>query len=129
MKKMLEINDLKILAKKKLPKMFYDYVDSGSYTESTYLENETDFNKINDNYSEDLEWWQKLVWYKELSYILKTGNNWNGPIKKFRLEITRSPPFFLQTCFKGLKRVSESKYVFEAENYEPSENLNITFHF
>ena len=46
MKKMLEINDLKILAKKKLPKMFYDYVDSGSYTESTYKENETDFNKI-----------------------------------------------------------------------------------
>ena len=46
MKKVLEINDLKILAKKKLPKMFYDYVDSGSYTESTYTENETDFNKI-----------------------------------------------------------------------------------
>ena len=46
MKKVLEINDLKVLAKKKLPKMFYDYVDSGSYTESTYIENETDFNKI-----------------------------------------------------------------------------------
>ena len=46
MKKVLEINDLKILAKKKLPKMFYDYVDSGSYTESTYIENEIDFNKI-----------------------------------------------------------------------------------
>ena len=46
MKKILEINDLKILAKKRLPKMFYDYVDSASYTESTYTENETDFNKI-----------------------------------------------------------------------------------
>ena len=46
MKKVLEINDLKVLAKKKLPKMFYDYVDSGSYTESTYKENETDFSKI-----------------------------------------------------------------------------------
>jgi len=46
MKKILEINDIKILAKKKLPKMFYDYVDSGSYTESTYLANETDFDKI-----------------------------------------------------------------------------------
>ena len=43
MKKVLEINDLKILAKKKLPKMFYDYIDSGAYTESTYVENETDF--------------------------------------------------------------------------------------
>ena len=46
MKKILEINDLKVLAKKKLPKMFYDYVDSGSFTESTYIENEKDFSKI-----------------------------------------------------------------------------------
>ena len=46
MKKLLEINDLKVLAKKNLPKMFYDYVDSGSYTESTYRDNENDFNKI-----------------------------------------------------------------------------------
>ncbi len=46
MKKILEINDLKVLAKKRLPKMFYDYVDSGSFTESTYNENETDFKKI-----------------------------------------------------------------------------------
>ena len=46
MNKILEINDLKKLAKKKLPKMFYDYVDSGSYFESTYKENETDFRKI-----------------------------------------------------------------------------------
>ncbi len=46
MKKLLEINDLKMLAKKNLPKMFYDYVDSGSYTESTYRDNENDFNKI-----------------------------------------------------------------------------------
>ena len=46
MKNILEINDLKLLAKKRLPKMFYDYVDSGSYSESTYLLNETDFDKI-----------------------------------------------------------------------------------
>ncbi|MAJ24759.1 MAG: alpha-hydroxy-acid oxidizing enzyme [Rickettsiales bacterium] len=46
MKNILEINDLKVLAKKKLPKMFYDYVDSGSYTESTYKDNENDFKKI-----------------------------------------------------------------------------------
>ena len=46
MKKLLEIKDLQILAKKNLPKMFYDYVDSGSYTESTYRDNESDFNKI-----------------------------------------------------------------------------------
>ncbi len=46
MKNILEINDLKLLAKKRLPKMFYDYVDSGSYTQSTYKSNEEDFQKI-----------------------------------------------------------------------------------
>lgn len=37
------IEDLRHLAKKRTPKMFYDYVDSGSYTESTYQSNESDF--------------------------------------------------------------------------------------
>ncbi len=46
MKKILEISDLKELAKKKLPKMFYDYIDTGSYTGSTYIDNEEDFKKI-----------------------------------------------------------------------------------
>jgi len=40
------IHDLQRLFKKRLPKMFNDYVDSGSWTESTYRENETDFQKI-----------------------------------------------------------------------------------
>ena len=46
MNKILEINDLKRLAKKKLPKMFYDYIDTGSYSGVTYTRNEEDFNKI-----------------------------------------------------------------------------------
>ena len=46
MGKILEINDLKTLAKKRVPKMFYDYVDSGSWTETTYKANEKDFSKI-----------------------------------------------------------------------------------
>ena len=46
MKKILEINDFKELAKKKLPKMFYDYIDTGSYTGRTYIDNEEDFKKI-----------------------------------------------------------------------------------
>lgn len=40
------IEDLRILAKKRVPKMFYDYVDSGSWTESTYRANSDDFQKI-----------------------------------------------------------------------------------
>jgi L-lactate dehydrogenase (cytochrome) len=40
------IEDLRVLAKKRVPRMFYDYADSGSYTESTYRANEGDFGKI-----------------------------------------------------------------------------------
>jgi L-lactate dehydrogenase (cytochrome) len=40
------IEDLRILAKKRVPRMFYDYADSGSWTESTYRSNETDLQEI-----------------------------------------------------------------------------------
>ncbi len=40
------IHDLQRLFKKRVPKMFHDYVDSGSWTESTYRANESDFEKI-----------------------------------------------------------------------------------
>jgi L-lactate dehydrogenase (cytochrome) len=40
------IDDLKQLYKKRTPKMFYDYAESGSYTEQTFRENSTDFAKI-----------------------------------------------------------------------------------
>ncbi|GHB38045.1 alpha-hydroxy-acid oxidizing enzyme [Pseudovibrio japonicus] len=42
----LEINDLKERARRRVPKMFFDYADSGSWTESTYKANESDFAKI-----------------------------------------------------------------------------------
>ncbi|MBP2230888.1 L-lactate dehydrogenase (cytochrome) [Azospirillum agricola] len=40
------VEDLRRLAKRRVPRMFYDYADSGSYTESTYRANESDFQKI-----------------------------------------------------------------------------------
>ncbi len=40
------IEDLRILAERRVPRMFYDYVDSGSWTESTYRANESDFQRI-----------------------------------------------------------------------------------
>lgn len=46
MSQILEINDLKKLAKKRVPKMFFDYADSGSWTQRTYQSNELDFQKI-----------------------------------------------------------------------------------
>ncbi len=40
------IEDLRVLAEKRVPRMFYDYADCGSWTESTYHANESDFQKI-----------------------------------------------------------------------------------
>src|SRR5919112_2710250 len=40
------IEDLRVLAKRRVPRMFYDYADSGSWTESTYRANEADFRPI-----------------------------------------------------------------------------------
>ncbi len=40
------IRDLQKLARARVPRMFYDYADSGSWTESTYRANEEDFQPI-----------------------------------------------------------------------------------
>ena len=40
------IEDLRVIAQRRVPRMFYDYADSGSYTEGTYRANETDFHGI-----------------------------------------------------------------------------------
>ena len=40
------VEDLRVLAKRRVPRMFYDYADSGSWTESTYRANEEDFRRI-----------------------------------------------------------------------------------
>ena len=40
------IEDLRVLARQRVPRMFYDYADSGSWTEATYRANEADFQSI-----------------------------------------------------------------------------------
>ena len=42
----LTIADLKEQARRRVPKMFFDYADSGAWTEGTYRANENDFHKI-----------------------------------------------------------------------------------
>ena len=40
------IEEFRQQAKRRVPKMFYDYADSGSWSETTYRSNETDFARI-----------------------------------------------------------------------------------
>ena len=41
-----EIEDLKRIYKRRVPKMFYDYAETGSWTEQTFRENSSDFDEI-----------------------------------------------------------------------------------
>ncbi|PRA49480.1 MULTISPECIES: alpha-hydroxy acid oxidase [Pseudomonas] len=40
------IEDLRLMAERRVPRMFYDYVDGGSWTESTYRANQAEFADI-----------------------------------------------------------------------------------
>src|SRR3954471_3981876 len=44
--KILTVAEMKTAAHRRVPKMFFEYADSGSYTEGTYRENESDFARI-----------------------------------------------------------------------------------
>ena len=44
--KILTVDEMKQKARRSVPKMFFEYADSGSYTEGTYRDNESDFGKI-----------------------------------------------------------------------------------
>ncbi|MBV2358437.1 alpha-hydroxy-acid oxidizing protein [Thalassococcus sp. CAU 1522] len=41
-----EIEDLKRIYRRRVPKMFYDYCESGSWSEQTFRENSSDFDKL-----------------------------------------------------------------------------------
>jgi len=44
--KVLTIGEMQALARRRVPKQFFDYADSGAWTEGTYRANEEDFRKI-----------------------------------------------------------------------------------
>lgn len=44
--KITTIEDLRTVAERRVPRMFYDYADSGSWTEGTYRANSEDFHRI-----------------------------------------------------------------------------------
>lgn len=41
------VEDFRKIYRARVPKMFYDYAESGSYTESTFRQNEADFQRLN----------------------------------------------------------------------------------
>jgi Domain of unknown function (DUF4424) len=63
------------------------------------------------------------VW---LGYVLKSGANWKGPIKDFRLVVDKGKASSLVSfCGKGVKKISDTQFEMRKSNFEPKEDLNV----
>jgi len=63
---------------------------------------------------------------QHVHYILRTGNNWKGPIGRFKLTVELRHSFaVLYTCFPGLEDKGGGAYEFSADNYTPTHDLDL----
>ncbi len=102
------IEDLKRLHRARVPRMFYDYAESGSYTEQTFSENVSDFSKIrlrqkvavdmSDRYTGGTMLGQKVTMPVALAPVGFTGmQSADGEIKAARAAEAFGVPFTLST--------------------------------
>jgi hypothetical protein len=67
-----------------------------------------------------------VLWENRIQYILKTANNWKGPIGNFHLTVaTDSPEELLMTCETGLKRTAPTRWEMSRTNYAPAKDLDL----
>jgi hypothetical protein len=63
---------------------------------------------------------------RRISYVLKTGANWAGPIKDFRLVVDKGQTDRLVSfCGEGVKKISATTFEMRAKDFTPSQDLNI----
>jgi L-lactate dehydrogenase (cytochrome) len=102
------IDDLKQLYRRRVPKMFYDYCESGSWTEQTFRENTSDFDRIRlrqrvavDMTGRNQEWTmlgQKVTMPVALAPVGSTGMQCpDGEVKAARAAGDFGVPFTLST--------------------------------
>jgi hypothetical protein len=61
-----------------------------------------------------------------LSYVLRSGANWKGPIKDFRLVVDKgSTNNLVSFCMDGVKKISPTLFEVRKTNFEPKEDLEI----
>jgi hypothetical protein len=61
-----------------------------------------------------------------IDYILKSGRNWRGPIKDFRLVVDKGKPDNLVSyCMAGVKKISPTRFEVRKTNFEPTKDLRI----
>jgi hypothetical protein len=63
------------------------------------------------------------VW---LGYVLKSGANWKGPIKDFRMVIDKGKAENLVSfCAEGVKKISDTQFEVRKKDFEPKEDVNV----
>ena len=69
--------------------------------------------------------------YAWVDYTLKTGNNWQGPIKDFELNVEAPKDngrWWVNFCWKGpIERLGPGHVRVKASNLSPAQNLHILF--
>ncbi len=61
-----------------------------------------------------------------LGYVLKTGANWKGPIKEFRLVVDKGKTDTLVSfCMDGVKKISPTQFEVIKKNFVPDRDLDI----
>jgi hypothetical protein len=61
-----------------------------------------------------------------IQYVLKTGANWSGPIKDFRLVIDKgSPDNLVSFCGQDVTKVGPTQFEMRKRDFTPSANLAI----
>jgi hypothetical protein len=63
---------------------------------------------------------------QRIAYILKTGANWSGPIKEFRLLVDKGDPDSLVSfCGEDVKKVGPTRFEMRKTDYTPDEDLAV----
>ena len=67
-----------------------------------------------------------LIREERIAYVLKTGANWSGPIREFRLVVDKGAPGNLVSfCADGVKAISPTQFEVRRSNYIPASDLDI----
>jgi hypothetical protein len=63
---------------------------------------------------------------QRIDYILKTGANWSGPIRDFRLVVDKGAPDSLVSfCGEDVKKISDTQFEMRRTDYTPDGNLSV----
>lgn len=69
------------------------------------------------------KWTYSEVW---LSYVLKTGANWAGPIRDFRLVVDKgSADHLVSFCGTGVKKIGPTSFEVRIRDYVPTRDLDV----